>query len=64
MVFASSLEAACGMRTTILVYVAGGACGALFGDVTMCCNSTVVYCEATSGLYALVGAYISVYIYI
>lgn len=60
MIFTSPLEAAIGIRTTALLYICGGACGALFGDLNSCCSQSNVFCEANSALYAMVGAYIAV----
>jgi len=34
MIFASPLEKSYGYRLLMLIYVCGGACGAIFGDVT------------------------------
>jgi hypothetical protein len=54
------MEAYLGFQKTILIYILGGACGALFGDVTQCCGVEQYYGEVTAGLYALYGGYLAV----
>jgi len=38
MILYSPIENAYGLKPTLAIYIGGGMCGALFGDVCRCCD--------------------------
>ena len=59
MIFYSFLESLWGTKLAALVYVGGGAMGALFGDLCSCCGGEAKS-EVFSSVYAAMGAFLGV----